>query len=395
MSRRAPLPRGVDELPSGKFRVRVAGFPSRSFTERRDAEDHLATLRRAKETGRLDSVDADLQTLRDLATEHMTAEAANLSEATRKLYGWLWKANVRTHHMADMPLRMLSPKVIEDFRDDLLAAKVGEESVRKTLTLLHTVIERGVRHGKIPYNPVKAVKKPSGKRRKTVTALSPTQIEAARREAKQPDAVLIALLAYTGMRPGEARALTWGDVGVKTINIDKAASPSGAIKATKNRKNRSVPLIAPLRDDLTAFRVASGNPPARALIFPKSDGTAWTKPDYDNWRKRKFQKATGAAGIDVTDPYTLRHSAASLWLHEGLSAVQVAQWMGHSISMTQDTYGQVIGDLDPADRRPAVDMILAARDKPMTSLHVVRGQKQSTSTASAARRPRRRRPATA
>jgi hypothetical protein len=34
--------------------------------------------------------------------------------------------------------------------------------------------------------------------------------------------------------------------------------------------------------------------------------------------------------VDIGNPYDLRHSAASLWLHEGTNAVQVASWMGQS-----------------------------------------------------------------
>jgi integrase len=34
--------------------------------------------------------------------------------------------------------------------------------------------------------------------------------------------------------------------------------------------------------------------------------------------------------------YDLRHSAASLWLHEGRSVIEVAQWLGHAPTMTLD-----------------------------------------------------------
>jgi integrase len=72
-----------------------------------------------------------------------------------------------------------------------------------------------------------------------------------------------------------------------------------------------------------------------------------------------------AAGVDLDTPYDLRHSAASLWLHEGISIVQVAAWMGHGIGPLSTTYAHIIAEVDPDDRRPAVDMIRAARSHHM------------------------------
>jgi hypothetical protein len=52
---------------------------------------------------------------------------------------------------------------------------------------------------------------------------------------------------------------------------------------------------------------------------------------------------------------------ASLWLHEGVNPVQVAAWLGHKPSMTLDTYAHVIAELDENDRKPAEEVIEAAR----------------------------------
>ncbi len=46
-----------------------------------------------------------------------------------------------------------------------------------------------------------------------------------------------------------------------------------------------------------------------------------------------------AAGIDYQRPYDLRHSFASLLLHEGRSAIYVARQLGHGAGLTMSTYG--------------------------------------------------------
>lgn len=96
-------------------------------------------------------------------------------------------------------------------------------------------------------------------------------------------------------------------------------------------------------------------------MFARSDGSPWNEDDWRNWRKRRFADAAEAAKVEIGRPYDLRHSAASLWLQEGVSAVQVAAWIGNRPSMTTDTYAHVIAEFDPADRKPAADVITAAR----------------------------------
>lgn len=199
------------------------------------------------------------------------------------------------------------------------------------------------------------------------------------------------MLAYSGIRPEEARALTWRDVQDRTLIIDKAAEPDGTLKATKTERNRTVRLMAPLRDDLAAFRVASGKPKDSSLIFARADGKAWTETDYRNWRRRTWRKAVEKSGVAIERPYDLRHSAASLWLHEGATPIQVAAWLGHSLAMLSSTYAHIIENLDPDDRRPAIDIVKEARqDNVRTTLRVL-----SSPDESAKRRPRRRNKAAA
>jgi hypothetical protein len=99
-----------------------------------------------------------------------------------------------------------------------------------------------------------------------------------------------------------------------------------------------------------------------AGMFPRPDGEEWRMDDWNNWRNRVFRPALTAVGLPTTiRPYDLRHSAASLWLHEGRSVVEVAQWLGHAPSMSLDTYGHVLVDLSDTERRAAEDEIRAAR----------------------------------
>lgn len=127
------------------------------------------------------------------------------------------------------------------------------------------------------------------------------------------------------------------------------------------RPPRTVELLGALRHDLLELRLASGRPPGDALVFPTTDGEPWREHDYRNWRRRQFQKLAPACGLSRR-PYDLRHSFVSLLIQEGrLSIVEIAEQLGHSASMTLDTYSHVIAEFRGAGSVDPDEAIQAAR----------------------------------
>jgi len=116
---------------------------------------------------------------------------------------------------------------------------------------------------------------------------------------RQRDATILSVLAYAGLRPGELRALRWGDVRKTTITVERAARPDGTIKSTKNHERRAVRLLAQLAADLAELRRAAGNPTDDVLVLPVGEpaadahpnAVAWTKTDLQIWRARRWDKA--------------------------------------------------------------------------------------------------------
>ena len=72
------------------------------------------------------------------------------------------------------------------------------------------------------------MRKPSGARKRSVTPLAPETVEEMRhwlpRRNLIRDATLVSVLAYAGLRPGEAFALTWVHVRERTLLIEAAVS---------------------------------------------------------------------------------------------------------------------------------------------------------------------------
>jgi integrase len=152
------------------------------------------------------------------------------------------------------------------------------------------------------------------------------------------DATLISVLAYAGLRPGEALALPGRDVREQTVLVDRAIS-LGEEKDTKTAAHRTVRLLEPLAADLREWRLRSGRPSENSLMFPSANGTPWTLAAYQSRRRRAFKRAIEAAGLEHARPYDLRHSFASLLLHEGRSVIYVARQLGHDARLTLRTYG--------------------------------------------------------
>jgi integrase len=218
--------------------------------------------------------------------------------------------------------------------------------------------------GRIPSNPVAPIRKPAQKPTRAVKPIGPVTVEDIRRaflaRGRLRDATLVAVLAYAGLRPGEALALRWGDIGARTILVDRAVA-LGDVKSTKTGKRRSVRLLAPLASDFAEWRISCGRPGDDALVFPRTDGRVWTEEDWRNWRQRVFAPVASAVGLDRFRPYDLRHSFVSLLFAEGRTVIEVARQTGHSPTMALATYGHVIEELEGAERRPAEDVIREAR----------------------------------
>ena len=54
----------------------------------------------------------------------------------------------------------------------------------------------------------------------------------------EQDRTLVSVLAYAGLRPGEALGLRWGDVGERTILVERSVA-LGEVKET--RRGQAVP----------------------------------------------------------------------------------------------------------------------------------------------------------
>lgn len=335
-------------------------YRARTFDRKRDALNFSAELRRRQQLGTLSTLDTGRMTLAEyVAGTWATAYRSNLSESTRLRYGHLYDKHILPE-LGPLALAEITPEAIARWQAQRLALGGGPVAVRGALTLLGGILQRAVEGGHLQTNPVRAVRKATLPRRSEVRPLAPAIVERMRRAATPRDATLLSILAYSGLRPGEALALQWRDIREQTILVERALS-LGQEKDTKTSAHRTVRLLAPLAADLREWQLRSGRPSDHALIFPSKKGGPWTLSAYQSWRRRAFKRALNRAGVVHGRPYDLRHSFASLLLHEGRSVIYVARQLGHDARLTLGTYGHVIDELDGAPHIAAEAAIIAAR----------------------------------
>jgi integrase len=152
--------------------------------------------------------------------------------------------------------------------------------------------------------------------------------------------------------------LRWDNVGQRTLLVENS-NDDGELKDTKTGRIRTVRLLAPVLEDLAGWRSIA--PPAHdaAPLFPRPVRAAWTDHDYKNWHRRHFKPASEAVGLGASRPY----SFASLMIQAGYSAVELAAELGHSPTLTLDTYSHVFSEYARGERVDPVLEIRAARER--------------------------------
>jgi integrase len=394
-------PRGVEVRERARggehryaYRVRYLNAQgqrkARTFDTPQDAMDFRGRLRLLKRAGDLAALDLGRDSLEQFSRDYWRLYAeVRLASRTAQTYRSLWNCHVR-QRLGGMQLRQITPLVVSVFVSELQDAGASVQTVRACLSLLQSMFSRAVEWDRVRINVVKLVAKPRAPQTRAVKPLLPADVEAIRahmlanRRHGLTDATLVSVLAYAGLRPQEALALEWRHLRENTLVIEQRCVDEKILPGQKTtRPPRSIPLFSVLRGDLREHQLACRR--SEGLIFQRAGEIPWRTSDWREWRVRVWQPACEAIGLATIThttsvlagkhkttrnyrgpvPYHLRHSFASLLIHEGQhSLVQISEWLGHSTLTVLRNYAHVIADVAGRSLLPSEHAIKTARAAP-------------------------------
>jgi integrase len=345
-----------------------------TFDTKGEKDDFVAEVRRRRRLGLSLAFELEQDvTLAAYFREYWRLQAVpHLEKGTRASYERAWLKWIKPN-LGDWQLQAITPKVVtRQLLEPMRRGGAGDPTILYALAVLQSVMSFAVTDERIAENPVRSVRKPARAVERDVPPVAPEAVERMRvllrARGRRPgvrahgarDALIVSLIAYQGLRPEEALALTVDDVGEK-LRIRRKNVDGALLAYTKTRRKRSVPFTASVvRQDIAEYQLASGI--RRGLLFPREDGSPWRKHDYDNWRARVYQPIAAAIGLPKPRPYDLRGSYVSLLAAEGYTLLEVSRFAGHSVQTCEMYYAKIFDDVDPANRVPADQAIRAARE---------------------------------
>lgn len=324
----------------------------RGFTTKRDAEAWLHETEGAKQRGEFVSVSAGRVPLETIAGPWLDAKRTTVKPTTWEGIETAWTIHV-SPSFGQTPLYRIRPSDVEAWVTSL-AGRRSPTVVRRAHAVLAQMLDAAVRDRRIIVNPARGVALPRVESR-AHRYLSHVEVSRVAAHAGRYTP-LVYVLAYGGLRWGEAVALRGRDVEGTRVTVDRAVTHTKAgwvVGTPKTHHRRTLYLPG-----FVARMLPTVGPDA--LIFPPARGEYLSTPGKTQRGKRGWwQRALEAAGVEYLRIHDLRHTAASLAVQSGAHVKAVQRMLGHrSAAMTLDVYSA----LWDSDLDAVAGAVEAARD---------------------------------
>lgn len=336
------------EIAAGsRWRVRYRDPQNRSrekgsFKTLRAAKDFAATVEVSMLRG--EYIDAQSSRIRigDLATDWLATQT-HLKPSSRRPIETAWRVHVAPVWQ-DIRVAQVRHSDVQRWVTDLSKTR-SASVVLRAYGILASILDVAVKDRRISVNAARGVNLP----RKTTKAhvyLTHQQVHLLATNSGERR-TLVLLLAYTGLRWGEAIGLRVGDFERSTRRLKvevNAVEVAGEIHVgtPKTHKSRTIVLPDFLLDALAA---ACGTKSREALIFSDDKGRHLRRTRVSEGSRSWFKTALQDSGLPPMTLHDLRHTAASLAVsaHGNVKAVQ--RMLGHaSAAMTLDVYADLFAD---------------------------------------------------
>lgn len=308
-------------------------------------------------------------TLAEWTTAYLDPESGLLggvTDGTRANYRREAERSFLKHPIAHMPLSTIKRVNVNQWvtwQESQLSYKgkpLAPKTVKNYHGLLSAILGAAVVEELIPSNPAYRVKLTRGSKA-TMTFLTPQEYATLLFFIHPHYKPLVELLAWSGMRWGEATALKHGDIDFSTlppmVHITRAWKRSetggrvlGTTKTSKSERTIGMPIevmeqchnINDNADDFVFTGYKSPKPVSPSYFREK----VWSKA-VAKMRDKELCEKEGLLWVNKHPRiHDLRHSHASWMIANGIDLQTVKERLGHeSITTTVDRYGHLMPDV--------------------------------------------------
>ncbi|HZQ66257.1 MAG TPA: site-specific integrase [Gaiellaceae bacterium] len=257
-------------------------------------------------------------------------------------FGDLCDRYLAQHQVTARTLRSLRERLVYSRRPfgttpvrELLAEEIGRWNASlpvgatmrgHCLRAMAQVLDAGVRWGYLPTNPAREVRRPSASVHEVRPFESWDEVEAVANAAGTYGA-LIRFACATGLRPQEWQVLRWADVDLagRTCRVARTLRDGVIVSAAKT--GGSLRTIVLQRRAVVALQSLPRPLHRETLVFPAPEGGVVS---LSNFRRRVWQPALAAAGLESRPIYEMRHTFATLALSAGAPLEWISNQLGHA-----------------------------------------------------------------
>jgi integrase len=267
--------------------------------------------------------------------------------------------------------------------------RLSDETIKKIMAPLKACLATARKEDEVSSNAASETDLPE---RETADQLEEEQEEQVKAMSTSELATVLALipdshkvffevLAATGLRISEARALQWRHVHLDGsrpyVKVRRALVKGHMGKPKSKYGKREIPLHNDMVLALRRHHKDTEWPGRLDIVFPSLTGTPI---DHNNLYKRVLRPAAEEAGVAWIGFHTFRHTCATRLFAAGRNVKQVQHWLGHySATFTLETY---IGLLDEDKGEPLeLPQLPQGVNKSVNMPHTIRHHKPSEQLA--------------
>jgi integrase len=317
----------------------------RGFTTKRDARAFAATIEVRKASGELVSASAGRTMVGELAPAWLDKKKQSTAPSHYRTLESAWRTHVRAD-WEDRRVADITTLEVEAWVGRMAGEGNGSTTVRRAHSVLSGILSDAVKARCLVVNPARDIENLPRRIEQRHVYLSAFDVHALAAAAGE-HRVLVLVLAFCGLRWGEAIALRVADVEFLRRRLVVSANAvqlggSHEVGPTKGRKPRSVPVPVFVLDELSQLCAGKARD---ALVFPSPAGGYLPRPHSGGgW----FASAVRRAGLPSVTPHDLRHTCASLAVSAGANVLGLQRMLGHtSAKVTLDVYADLFdADLD-------------------------------------------------